>query len=246
MSRRTGYSLAPAYPPRKRARRTRPPSRWDVYGGFGKQLFKDVMYLKSLINSEPHYHIVQSSNNFSWNGVVVNLSDIPQGDGVTSRTGDRCLPRFLNINLNVGAASSFAATFLTVRMIVFRYWGEATSGTLTVTADEILSTTGTQYAPLSHLDPDNCGPRGDRQRRIEVLKSELMIFDTTGTGRSRAMSLDLEMNGMAVNQKEHIQFLDASTDDPVSGGCYVLFISDNTNGVYAYYTLESKLVFYDN
>lgn len=217
-----------------------PPSRWVTYGNAGKQLARDVMYLKTLINSEPHNHYVQSANNYNWNGIIVSLSDVPSGDSDQERTGTRILPRFLNVNLRV----TWASQNTVVRVILFRYWGEASSdGAPNVTVGEVLRTSGTQYAPYTHLNDDNTGPKGDRDRRIEVLRSELVNLDGVQK-QSEVFQWDVKVNGMNVNKKEHIDFTDMVTHQPISGGFYLLFINNVVdNGSYHF---ESKMTFYDN
>ena len=41
---------------------------------------KDVMYLKTLINSEPHRKFVQDQNNFNYNGYIVSLCTVATGE----------------------------------------------------------------------------------------------------------------------------------------------------------------------
>lgn len=214
--------------------------RVRIYGKAGTQLYKDVMYLKGLINSEPKYHIVQSSNNFNYNGIIVSLSNIPSGGGVNDRDGNSVLPRYLNINLVLGATNT-ASDPAVLRMLLFRYWGESTNVAGTVTVAEILSTTGTVYAPYSHLNDDNVGAKGDRQRRIEILNSEFAVFDLVEK-RQIAHTLNYVMN--AGEPKEHIKWNSSTTAEPVSGGLYMLFIGDTITN--SKYTIESKLTFYDN
>jgi len=109
-----GYKRKRTYTP---ARRTyAPPGRLSIYGGAAKQLARDVMYLKTLINSEPHNFYVNTANNFNWAGYVVSLSDVPQGDGEGQRTGNRILPRFLNMNLHVVSAEGNTL----IRVVLFR------------------------------------------------------------------------------------------------------------------------------
>lgn len=130
-----------------------------------------------------------------------------------------------------------------IRIMLFRYWGEASSAAATVTVAEVMRDVGSQFSALSHLNEDNVGPRGDRTRRIEVLRNELVSVDQTE--RKAAVGMwDVEVNGMHVTKKEHIEWRDSVTAEPISGGFYMLFI-----GRFALneeYRLESKLVFYDN
>lgn len=216
--------------------------RYNIYYPAVRQLGKDLMYLKGLINSEGHYHIVQSANNFSNLGIVVSLSDVPQGDTEINRTGNVILPSYINIQLMLGATNA-ASTPQVVRYILFKYWGETTSAaTPLATASEILSTTLTSYAPYSQLNPDNVGSRGDRTRRIEVLKSGFYVFDLVSK-RQIAKKINIKLNTGQV--KEHIRFVDGTTAQPCSGGLYLLFISDDASSN-SKYQFSSKLVFHDN
>lgn len=230
-----GRAVAKKYPAARK--------RYNVYAPAVKQLASDMMYIKGLINSEPKYHIVQSSNNINYNGAVISLSTLVQGDGNTHRDGNSVLPRYLSVNIQFGATDAGTQP-LTMRMIIFRYWGEKTSsGAPAVDVASVLSTTGSQYAPLSHLNEDNTGSKGDRTRRIEILKSELVDFDLVQC-RTVTRQLNFVMN--QGNKKEHIKFLSASTLEPISGGLYALFVSSDATSTNSKYVLESKLTFYDN
>lgn len=171
-------------------RYTKPaPSRWSIYGSAGKQLAKDVLYLKTLINSEPHRFETFGTNNFNWNGLIFSLSDVP------------------------------------------------------MFSNEILENIGTTYAPLSHLNDDNVGPKGDRQRRIEVHRSVLLNLDRTERS-AEVGNWDVEVNGMNTQRKEHMEWRGVPTEQPISGGFYLMVIGDSVaNGSFKF---DSKLVFYDN
>lgn len=227
------------YPVRKR-RYTKPaPSRWSIYGSAGKQLAKDVLYLKTLINSEPHRYETFGTNNFNWTGLIFSLCDVPQGDQDTQRTGNRILPRYLNVSWQVVGAEANSV----VRILLFRYWGETTSAAPAVIPNEILENIGTTYAPLSHLNDDNVGPKGDRQRRIEVHRSLLLNIDRTERS-AEVGNWDVEVNGMNTQRKEHMEWRGVPTEQPISGGFYLMVIGDSVaNGSFKF---DSKLVFYDN
>lgn len=232
------YTRQYAKPIRKRAK---------VYFPAAKQLARDVAYLGTLINSEPHYHITQTSNNFSYSGTVISLSAVPQGDSATARTGSRCLPRYLALNAFVSITTATTRTDpINCRAILFRYWGESTDAAPSVIPADVLATTGSQFAPLSFLNDNNTGPRGDRQRRIEIHKSWDFLLDKAGSNPGQMIEANVQVNGMDVQKKEHLQFRSASTEDPVSGGFYLLFISDDATATEVHYKVNAKLTFYDN
>lgn len=233
--RRTGYKrkYVGTYPRRPA------PNRWRTYGGAAKQLAKDVMYLKTLINSEPHLHYVSGGNNYNYNGLIVSLSDVPQGDSFGQRTGNRVLPRYLNVKWQVQSASDNNIA----RVMLFRYWGEAVNAVPNVTVDEILRTVGATNAPLSHLNDDITGQKGDRNRRIEVLRNELVNLDRVER-KSYVCDWDVQVNGIGVEPKEHCEWRSNATEAPISGGFYLLFIGASLTNDAANY--ESKMTFYDN
>jgi len=240
-----------AYRVAKRVYRSQPvQKRMRVYAPAAKQLYSDVMYLKSIINSELKTHAVQSTNNFSYNGVVISLCNVPQGDGDKDRDGNTVLPRYLSVNGHFGCGTLLTSgNGIIIRMIIFRYWGESTSsatGSIVVDPDEVIDAAGTVYAPLSHLNPDNTGSRGDRTRRIEILKSEIYTAVPNSSCARKSFMLNLEMNGKNVNKKEHITFTNSTTAQPISGGLYIMFVSNSATGTDAEYTIQTKLSFYDN
>lgn len=224
--------------------------RYKVYYPAIRQLGKDVMYLKGLINSEPKSHIVNSSNNFNSAGTVVSLCDIPQGDGEANRDGNRVLPRYFTLNVHInkaidsGYAGGTTTNHTTVRMIIFRWWGEAVGGVgANPTPTEILGTVGDQYAPMRTLDQKITGSKGDRSRRIEVHRTEMFTLDQLSR-TSMDFNFQIKLNG-GKKPKEHMEFGTSATAAPTDGGFFILCISDIIGNDVSYY-LVSKTVFYDN
>ena len=129
--------------------------------------------------------------------------------------------------------------------MLFRYWGEPTDTPTVPTAADLLVSTGTQFAPMSQLNDNNTGRRGDRERRIEVLRNEICTLDKVAD-TSLFFDWNIEVNGPSVQNKEHIKFNSLATATPVSGGFYLLFISDQSVSTDMAYYVSSRLVFYDN
>lgn len=236
--------------PYRRRRKNNPlKKRARIYGRAGFQLYKDVKYIKGLINSEPHNFVVDSANNFSSAGAIISLCDIPQGDGVNARTGNRILPRYLSLRIHMGGATALMAatsgTKVLMRFLVVRSWVDNATSAGNLTVAEVLKTTLSQFAPFSPLNDGVTGGRRDRNRRIEVLRSEIVGIDNTGsTPFTHVYDYNITMNGG--DTKEHIEYVSGSTGEPNSGGIYVLFIQDSLTSTYAQYTLTSKLNYYDN
>lgn len=221
--------------------------RVDVYGRAGMQLAKDVAYLGTLINSEMHSFMLVTSGNIDSVGVTHSFCNVPQGDGENERTGNSILPRYLSLQMNVNKRLTALGTVdhETIRVILFRYWGEATSAAPVVTAAEILDSFG-GIGPRNFLNEDNTGKRGDRDRRIEIHKSKLFTLDSVSS-TSRTWKWNIEVNGLNKKVKDHIKFRSDVTEAPVSGGFFILFISDNATGANkSAFSLQSKINFHDN
>lgn len=227
-------------------RKYKKPGRLQVYGAAGKQLYKDVMYLKSLVNSEPHYHVLQTSGNFDGTGTVLSLCDIPQGDDAINRTGTSVLPRFLTVRLLVNKAIDGAAlSHETFRVIIFKYWGEDPNTAPSVSVGDILEYTSAP-SPTNFLDTGITGAKRDRERRIQVLRNKIFTLDQVAT-TSRVYDWNITMNGPKVKYKQHIKYRSSATEEPCSGGLYCLVIS-NYSGAAAKssYNIASKINYYDN
>lgn len=222
-------------PYRKSYRRYR---KKKTYPKSNYQLTRKVNYLSSMINSELKYHNrAVGASALSAAGTVYSLADIPQGDAATARDGNSVLPRYLSINGYIYSATTTAEI---VRVILFRYWGEATDATPSVAPGDILQT----LTVLSFLNQSNIGSKGDRQRRIEVMKSKMYNFNAKSTN-SINIKWNVQSNGPNVKNKMHTRFRTAATQEPVSGGYYLLVISDATI-VGSTIDFLSKLSFYDN
>lgn len=216
--------------------------RVQIYGRAGGQLYSDVRYLKTLINSEMHWHIADYGLNIDTVGTVLNFNEIPEGDGENLRTGTSILPRFLTLHMHINKAMSGTVTHDTIKILLFRYWGSAANDAPNVTPSDILL--GVDV--LGFLDQDITGKKGDRERRIEVLKSKLFTLDMVAD-TSRTYSWNISMNGMNVPKKEHIKYRGASTEDAVSGGLYILVMSSNSSGANkSSVNIRGKLGFHDN
>lgn len=224
------------------------PGRIQIYGAAGKQLYKDVMYLKTLINSEPKYHDSFFSTTFNYAGYMTpNISTIAQGDGDNNRDGNRILPRFLTLRGSVRRSLSGTVTEHTVcRIIVFRWWGEDPNavGVAPVPGD-IIEGVSDAYSPYKPLSDRVTGPKGDRNRRIEVHRTELFTLDSVSR-TSYDFDYNIQINGPGKKNKEHIEFYNNTTAPPTSGGFYLMIIGNHATSADTTMTGMSKLVFYDN
>lgn len=226
------------------------------YGVSIPKIVRDVKYLKGLINSEPQPFVTTNSNNVDWAGIIVSLSSVPQGDQEGQRTGDRILPRYLNLKGYASCATPAILNCVTYKVMLVRLWTESTSAPPNAVVSDVLSANeiSTTFAPIGFLQQNNVGPRGDRQRRIEVLRSEILTccnnFDSTGVagGPSGRIQWDWNVEVNGGERKEHIEYIDNNTAQPISGGFYFVIINDvpaASANKPAFY-IASKMTFYDN
>jgi len=221
---------------RKRAR---------VYVPAVKQLASDVMYLKGLINSEPMRFNYSSQNNFDYNGTVLSLTNVVNADAYGNRTGNRILPKHLNLRMHINKDTA-GRMHTTIRYVLFRWWGESPNvAGVAPTAAEVLQTTGTWASPIAPLSEDIIGSKGDRSRRIEVHRTGMITLDCVSK-----TCIDVEenvsLNGKGKQVKEHIEYYNATTAPPTSGGFFLLLISDYITAADVQASVYSSLSFYDN
>lgn len=227
--------------PKRKTKENPYKKRVRVYGGAGRLLAKDLMYLKTVINSEMHHFTQPLTRDLDDVGTVEPLNIIAQGDGVINRTGTSILPRFQSINFYI-TKNLAGPNHEAFRVIVFRYWGEASSVIPSVSVSEVLQDVNC----LSFLNDDNTGSKGDRERRIEVHKSVLFTLDNVAT-TSRTFKWNITVNGLAKNIKDHIKYRSSNEEQPISGGFYMLIISDNSSFANkSEINLNAKINFYDN
>lgn len=219
--------------------------RGKIYGPAIGQLSSDVLYLKSIINSEAKAFYTTTSNNFDEDTNPISLCAIIQGDLSTRRDGNVVLPRYINFRCHLNKSlNASALDHETFRCMLFMYSGESTSAAPSVTQSEIVHS---PQNPMSTLNEANTGSKRDKSRRIEVLRDEIITVDKVS---KTMVDLDwnVEINGPKTQSKQHMRFRSTTTEDPVSNGLYALIYSD-TGSASSYkptYTIHCKLVFYDN
>jgi len=154
----SSYKGKRAYKPKNKSYYGPVAKRANVYGPAAMQLAKDVAYIASLVNSEPKYFTLEGTNNFTNNGIVLDLSLIPIGDGNNNRDGNSVLPRYLSIRCSMAKAIPGSLNHNQCRVMIFRYWGIETDGTpVQPVAADVLATVGSQLSPLTHLNDNNTG-----------------------------------------------------------------------------------------
>lgn len=117
------------------------PSRRKVYGAAGRQLWRDVKKLKSMINVEYKRFGTSISGNFDYNGAMSAVNAVPQGDTDASRDGDSL--KMCNLNL---AATLLGTSGVYTICTLYVIWDPQNKLTA---ASDLLQTVGSADAPVS-------------------------------------------------------------------------------------------------
>jgi len=121
--RRTTYRSS-YRPQQKKMLTNQQPTRFDTYAKAGKQLFNDVLYLKSMINSEMRLKTAHGDFATSDTGNMVHTSDIAQGTQVDQRAGESVLPRGLEMKMIIEKNTAASVATEQVRIICFRWFAK--------------------------------------------------------------------------------------------------------------------------
>lgn len=176
--------------------------RFNNYKAGGTQLYNDVMYLKSIINSElGQYTTTLTSLTIPASGGITHLAPIPQGDGNFNRSGDSILPKFLNAKLCINQPN--AGSVDSVRLIFF-LWKDST---VPLVAD-ILENVN----PFSHYNVYNKGMGRDRD--FKVLSDRTYSLHGGTEKEQVIVKSDMKLNAVGVPQPVHIRYEGTSFSSP--------------------------------
>lgn len=193
-----------------------------------KQAYKGVYYLKGLVNAEKKFADLTANGTTDYNGIVLDLTAVAQGDTESSRNGNSIYVRgiLLNINYNMNTA----ATYSLVKTYVFI--DNEPNGT-PPTASDILENAGTVYAPQSQIKFP------EARTRFKILK--VGTFNLSNAG---AIAKNLKWY---INLRHHTKFTGINATDEGKGHIYVMMISDRTpDSNEVGYAMVNRTYFYDN
>lgn len=219
--------------PQQRKRKYGGAARYKNYRRGGKQLYKDVMYLKSLVNSELHYDYASyTTQNISSSGSIYHLSEVSQGDGVTHRSGNSIMPRYLNVQVRLQNSST---TLDTVRLLIFR-WKDNSTPTI---AELFENTSMPVYSPLNDNITGN-----SKDRQIDIIKSKIFMVGSAQANPALFYKKVFDLNPPGKPIKDHVKF-DGTTATAPSGGIYMVLIGRQSTQ-YTVFEGMHKLSFHDN
>lgn len=213
------------YQMRRRVRQKRVPWYEKKYNAMqlAHKAYKGVWYLKGLVNSEMLHIINSSAANVSNTGTIASLTNIGQGDGITSRTGNSILVRNLLIRLTLEQHATATKTFYRIMLVVdTQQIGDTAPG-----VTDVLESAST----LSSLDTNEPG-------RFVVLKNWFTCTDSAG-GTTQALEWYTD------NLMLHTKYNGTSSSDIQRNGIYLLLLSDQaTNTPSINYNV--KIGYHDN
>lgn len=218
---------------RKRSGKYSGMNRLRNYKRGGVQLARDVMYIKSVINSELHIHRVSFTNQtLPSAGGIVALSTIAQGDTNPTRSGQSILPKYLNARFCLNNAN--AGVEDTVR-VIFLMWK---ANSIPVIASVLENT-----SPWSHYADKNTGSNS-RDRNMLILSDKTYTIINGTEKQCINLKLDMPMNKVGVASPIHIKYDGPTTTSP-HNGIYMAYVG--THAVtYSLLNGEVNFKFYDN
>lgn len=149
----------------------RAPNRWQVYGNAASQLWRDVKYLKSLINVEHKYVDTTATTTSSTTPALVLLNALALGTPSTSRLGQsiKMTALYANIFWSINASASTTYT----RMIIFK---DMQPNAAAPAASDLLVTTGSVLSPLVIGNARRFKVLMDIRKNLSINGTEIVKF----------------------------------------------------------------------
>lgn len=164
--------------------------------------------------------------NIDWNGGIIHVSNVPQGDTDTTRDGDKITTNYLKIDWVAEKSDSFNC----LRVLVVRWKNDTTlTGNFTVPNIFEAAALASVAAPLSQYN-------WDERPNFEVLKDELCCLTSGDNAISRHWFIDLK--------KKKISYSAGSTDG--IGKLGVVFLADSGTPPDVAVSIRTRLAFVDS
>jgi hypothetical protein len=164
-----------------------------------------------------------------YNGVIVALSDVPQGTTDLTRIGDSLTVKRLRISsLTVYNASVTQSTSINIMRMIVVAW-KPFYASVAPTVGTIMTYTGATYAAQSYLTHDG-------KNQFKVLFDQTVVLDSFHKP-THLFRADLKLNHI-------ISYKNASTTNQ-SNGIYALYISNAASGGPTLPTTASRIDFQD-
>lgn len=212
-------------------RRRRAKTRGQIYGQAGYQLYKDVKYLKNLINVEFKYHDTQFSQQAHTTGAILSLNFINQGDGSTNRDGDQCRLKSLELHGAVALPATASRPNSTRLMLILDTEPNGSTPAITDILDNQGGSINFYYSPRNL----------DNRTRFVVMKDWHYTVNPNGTeayqiNHYRKLDLKVLFNGTT-----------GSITTMKNNHLFLLVLGDEASGATnPTYALSSRIRYVDN
>ncbi len=169
---------------------------------------------------EPYGVVVAYSTVPTTSGAIANLTQIPQGDSLNTRAGDKVLVEKINVRCNILATATS-----NWRYIVFR--DRFNTGTTPVVGDVLANpTVASPYSTINVI----------QQKRFTILMDKVMSFSSAGSLSGTFKRI------LNVNQPTYYSGSSATVNQ-AAGQIYLLVVSDvATAGAHAF---EAQTIYHD-
>lgn len=209
--------------------RRRAPTRSATYGAAGRQLWKDVMWLKSMVNIEEKYHdsSIFTAKDDTWEVHTPNL--IQQGDTATTRDGNSCkiIKYYIKGYLQHNASGSPSQT---VRVIIAARKANSTSA---MNISQILEGTHTGSDAIIQMY-DKVNMSG-----IRILKDFKITVNTDYPKKYFTHYLPANFHSK-FNQAVPV------AANVTEGLVQMFYVGDQATGNYPTLAIDSRIVYVDN
>ncbi len=216
----------PRYNKRRYKHRSRPQRRAITYAQIGSKIYKDVAYLKRLINVEFKSFLLGPPNTCSTTVTISNLTAIAQGDDFLNRDGRKI--RLKSISLRGNMRQNASATITRARLMVVR---DNNGSTTQPVVTDLFSDAASYFGNRHKLDDPQ------HNSRFTVLMDR--TFDLSDTGiQSYQWSWYKELD-------HHVYFTGTAATDEGKGHIYLFSASNEATNV-PINEMDSVVKFIDN
>lgn len=190
-----------------------------------KAAYKGFKYIKGLVNAEKKYYDKIINLTPNWNGAIVHLSDIAQGDSNNARNGNSILLRsiYLDLSISIGGGATNSQVRIALIMDTMQ------TGTPPLVND-IYEYVGSVNNVNSPLNIDKAG-------RYKVLKDMRCSLNNVGLSTTFRRSYK--------KLYHHVKFTGASGADEYKNNLWLVVLTNESTATPTV-TGVTRLGFYDN
>lgn len=199
-------------------------TRWGTYKRAGAQLWKDVKYLKSLVNTEfkvkEYTHTITNSNT---TGTFKLLNGLVQGDDFTNRNGRSVRWKSLQFHIRALKQTAVGTNYVNWAIVIDKQANDATPSLA-----DLYSNYQAQFRNL------------DNRKRFVIIMEGHMTLDADDPERNISKYKKLDMHTIFDNSNN------GDITDINSNALYFVTYSNQPTTDGAYMEVDTRLRFIDN